>query len=283
MFQFAFGDNLEEKEEAPIQRILGKQVDYQQSTGETHPIMGEVVVLEGMVLYKRALADINFEIAQRDDMVHGNELVQAITQSSDLIAGVYEGGCKTWECSLDLVRFLHSLPDALLNGKRVIELGCGSALPGIYCLKRGATTDFQDYNEDVIQLVTIPNVTLNRISLELDIDEQGLFETEIQYECGQSRFFAGDWSHLAQIIDEKYDIILTSETIYSSQNIPVLLSLIRSILKPGGFVLVAAKHNYFGCTGSMPIFKTFVEDSGFQMETVFEQAKGVRREIVKLY
>jgi protein-histidine N-methyltransferase len=28
---------------------------------------------------------------------------------SDIVLGVYEGGLKTWECSLDLVEYLHDL------------------------------------------------------------------------------------------------------------------------------------------------------------------------------
>ena len=49
-------------------------------------------------------------------------------------AGLYEGGFKVWECSRDLVAFLHetegdALPKAPL---RVLELGCGHGLPAIH-------------------------------------------------------------------------------------------------------------------------------------------------------
>jgi protein-histidine N-methyltransferase len=44
---------------------------------------------------------------------------------SDLVPGVYEGGLKTWECSLDLVEHLHELQSSSdlggFAGKRVIE------------------------------------------------------------------------------------------------------------------------------------------------------------------
>ena len=47
-----------------------------------------------------------------------------IDNPSDLLPGVYEGGLKTWECSLDLVNCLASFGKETqeLYGKRVIEV-----------------------------------------------------------------------------------------------------------------------------------------------------------------
>ena len=45
---------------------------------------------------------------------------------SDLVPGVYEGGLKTWECSLDLVDYLDSLKDRSdfqgFYGRKVLEV-----------------------------------------------------------------------------------------------------------------------------------------------------------------
>jgi protein-histidine N-methyltransferase len=42
---------------------------------------------------------------------------------SDLVPGVYEGGLKTWECSLDLVDYLDSLKDVEnFNGKKILDV-----------------------------------------------------------------------------------------------------------------------------------------------------------------
>ena len=43
---------------------------------------------------------------------------------SDLVSGVYEGGLKIWECSLDLVHYIINNSE-IFKGKRVLELGCG--------------------------------------------------------------------------------------------------------------------------------------------------------------
>lgn len=48
--------------------------------------------------------------------------LQFLDAPSDLIPGVYEGGLKTWECSLDLVDYLDSIENGDVRGKRVLEV-----------------------------------------------------------------------------------------------------------------------------------------------------------------
>ena len=52
------------------------------------------------------------------------ETLKGDHSDSDLVSGVYEGGLKIWECSIDLVHFISRNPE-LFEGKRVLELGCG--------------------------------------------------------------------------------------------------------------------------------------------------------------
>lgn len=92
-------------------------------------------------------------------------VLSALASHSDLVAGQYEGGLKVWECSVDLCQYL-SEGDASLTiaGSRVLELGCGVALPGLLAAKMGAScVHFQDYNREVLQTCTMVNVHLNRI------------------------------------------------------------------------------------------------------------------------
>ncbi|EJD05617.1 uncharacterized protein FOMMEDRAFT_118786 [Fomitiporia mediterranea MF3/22] len=106
------------------------------------------------------------------------ETLDYINNPSDLIPGVYEGGLKTWECSLDLVDYLANVSDPRedwVRGKRIIELGCGTAVPNLYLLHtlfsnpQRASSDadklsteivLQDFNDLVLRLVTFPNVLL---------------------------------------------------------------------------------------------------------------------------
>lgn len=99
---------------------------------------------------------------------------------SDVQTNIYEGGYKTWECSLDLSRYLLDRGprkdlDDLVRVSHVIEMGCGTALPSLllfqYALKNGLGMYFTltDYNADVVRLVTLPNLVLTWAST---LDEQ---------------------------------------------------------------------------------------------------------------
>jgi len=207
------------------------------------------------------------------DQEYEGDLKPALDEKSDLVAGVYEGGLKIWECSEDLVRYLHSDFSSQLAGSRVLELGCGSGLPGVYAFSRGAEVDFNDYNGDVLNEITIPNVLLN-------VPNGSQTET---------RYFAGDWGSLdtdilRQLIVEerdKYDLILTSETIYNPDNHSKLLSLFSNYLKPTGKVLIAAKVYYFGVGGGTQQFADKLGKAGFTVETVKKFSTGVSREILQ--
>jgi hypothetical protein len=109
-------------------------------------------------LFRRNIKDAQYEIlcndTPKDCTVDYNKgesaLLEAIERNSDLLPGKYEGGMKTWECSMDLVRFLidiNSTDPSFFHGKVVLEIGCGSALPGIFCLCKTLISqiDFQDY------------------------------------------------------------------------------------------------------------------------------------------
>lgn len=66
-------------------------------------------------------------MAEQDNLVDENadkEVVSMLNLSgnSDLIKGVYEGGFKTWECSIDMVQYLSGLPEDQLTNKKVLEV-----------------------------------------------------------------------------------------------------------------------------------------------------------------
>jgi hypothetical protein len=56
------------------------------------------------------------------DDLHSN--VAIVDSSSDLVPGVYEGGLKTWECSLDLVNHLEkNYENVLSSTTSSVEVG----------------------------------------------------------------------------------------------------------------------------------------------------------------
>ncbi len=68
-----------------------------------------------------------------------DETVQAALSSDrDVVSGVIEGGFTVWEGTRHLLQHLKKL-DIDFSGKRVIDLGCGAGLLGLYALMRGAS------------------------------------------------------------------------------------------------------------------------------------------------
>ncbi|KAF3456649.1 hypothetical protein FNV43_RR01303 [Rhamnella rubrinervis] len=208
--------------------------------------------------------------------------------NSDLVPGKYEGGLKLWEGSLDLVKALHSEVEnghLAFTGKRVLELGCGHGLPGIFaCLEGAATVHFQDFNAEVLRCLTIPNANAN---LPKNVQPSALNVTN--YDTGtEVRFFAGDWSeidkllHTHDIEDDPtnpvsgYDIILMAETVYSISVLQNLYELIKKCTSsPHGLVYMAAKKHYFGVGGGTRRFLSVVEKDGLMdFSMVAEVADG---------
>ncbi|KAF4322043.1 hypothetical protein BBO99_00001921 [Phytophthora kernoviae] len=204
----------------------------------------------------------------------------------DVQTGVYEGGFKLWECAVDLVKFVETQLRQQPNAKMpaaVLELGCGHGLPGIHALQRGAErVVFMDYNKEVLELTTCPNVLYN------------VHGDEKLY--AKASFYAGAWTSVTQYMEEveqqppeqmQFDLILTAETIYTE---PVAIELYQTIKRhlrraPNSRALVAAKKYYFGTNGSVQHFVSLVEADGiFRAEILWEErdCRSNIREIVQL-
>ncbi|TKY47815.1 Histidine protein methyltransferase 1-like [Spatholobus suberectus] len=193
--------------------------------------------------------------------------------NSDLVPGKYEGGLKLWEGSLDLIKALRSdIKNGLISfgGKRVLEVGCGHGLPGIFALLEGAAAvHFQDFNAEVLRCLTIPNLNAN-----LAGESQPSSSNLTTCEKADARFFAGDWSEIDKLLphvstDEKhnqgdgYEFILMAETVYSINSLQNLYNLIKKCLQhPAGVVYMAAKKYYFGVGGGSRRFLSLVEKDG---------------------
>ncbi|XP_008823119.1 histidine protein methyltransferase 1 homolog [Nannospalax galili] len=199
-----------------------------------------------------------------------NIVSKSLSSHSDLIPGIYEGGLKIWECTFDLLAYF-TKAEVKFAGQKVLDLGCGSGLLGITAFKGGAREiHFQDYNSLVIDEVTLPNVIANFPSEDdgNDVNEpegKRCRTSTVAQEICKCRFFSGEWSEFCKLIGSeelfvKYDLILTSETIYNPDYYSTLHQTFLRLLGKKGRVLLASKAHYFGVGGGVHLFRKFVEE-----------------------
>ncbi|XP_049533738.1 histidine protein methyltransferase 1 homolog [Anopheles darlingi] len=208
------------------------------------------------------------------DETFEEDILNAESDHSDLVPGCYEGGLKVWECTFDLGQFLVKEDRKKLLGKKVLDLGCGAGILGIEAKLLGAAeVHFQDYNKDVLMKLTMVNYDINCRSQ--DSGKKG---------DSPARFFSGDWASFTEKYnDTKYDLILSSETIYNTGNYRKLLDLFDRKLARKGAVYLAAKTYYFGVGGGTRLFETEMEEDGrFRYKVVWKCSSGVKREILKI-
>jgi len=298
-FNFSYEDSDEERDVSPPESRLevfseplivreAKEILIQSNLSAYLSSEVEEIPISGGNLYIKHVSDSNVEENLKDrQVVSGNDILTAAENSTDLIPLVYEGGLKIWECSIDLVEYLLE-SQVGFHGKLVMEIGCGAGLPGIYALLQGAEVHFQDYNDDVIEYVTIPNVLVNLAQQPKQCQSEtasfGLLQTARK--C--CRFFSGDWGSVVdfinpgQVNEMMYDVILTSETIYAVESHVKLYNVIKRHLKePDGIAYVAAKTHYFGVGGGTRSFEKLVKMDGvFDVSVCKVYTAGVQREIL---
>ena len=225
-------------------------------------------------------------------------------QNSDLVPGIYEGGLKVWECSVDLCCYLQA-NNICCEGK-LLELGCGHGLPGCWALKQARLRQqstfvvFSDFNQFVLTDVTIANIAINTKGSSSNPNEFKELATWLSEHVGLG---AGDWNRMSkQLLEEpqkqpprdsqddgKFDFILAAETTYSETAAMDTARLIAKHLKRGtGVAYVATKRYYFGVGGGSDCFRSALAaqplSSTFQVETVkvYDNGAGNIRELLEV-
>lgn len=252
----------------------------------------------GNIIFRRELFDVKHQLMSEDN--DESEVTNSVligNNDVDLKKNVYEGGFKSWECSYDLI---DSLAIQIHNNEfkgfnSILDLGCGTALPTSFLLRyqfmakntSPSTYILSDFNYDVLRLVTLPNILINWASTlsaeelkELTECEEGpmlsneellmtekllnRFRKELEELNIQLQFISGSWGNQFNRIVDKYsvDFILTSETIYAPETLPVVAESILDIFKNSKSLvsraIVAAKTIYFGVGGSTTEFLNYI-------------------------
>ena len=101
-------------------------------------------------------------------------------------------------------------------GVRVLELGCGVALPSLALRSRGADVLATDWYGDALRFAGA-NAARNGLA--------------------PLRTALLDWRHPRA--DEPYDLVIAADVLYEPRNAPILAALLPRVTAPGGTALVA--------------------------------------------
>ncbi|NWX99155.1 MET18 methyltransferase, partial [Nothoprocta ornata] len=230
-----------------------------------------------------------------DGLCGEDAVSKSVLAHSDLIPGAYEGGLKIWECTFDLMDYC-SETEMQFTNKTVLDLGCGAGLLGIVALKgKAKEVHFQDYNSTVIKEITLPNAVANcRVDGDDGKTSKPPSKRLKKAKCSpdllaKCRFFSGEWSKVSELLlssskpFSKYDLILTSETIYNPDYYGALHDALSQLLAKNGRVYLASKAHYFGVGGGVPLFEKFIEERNvFRTNTVKIIDKGLKRFIIEM-
>jgi protein-histidine N-methyltransferase len=251
--------------------------------------------------------------------------------TGDLSAGVYEGGFKTWECAVDLAGFVANHVTFTKDEHwEVVELGAGSAIPSLALLREAfsrtrlgnETVKFTycDYNEEVLQLVTMPNILLSwwdvcrnsgRTGIQKDRPREGdledvnedmvqMFLNDCKSRGISFNFISGAWgSSFVHLIEGSLRsetdvpttcqhnlVIMASETIYCPSSVPAFVRTVMDLLRATrgrATAFIAAKRLYFGVGGGVTEFVQEMRSVGGSVREVINITdNGVGRVILEV-
>ena len=119
-----------------------------------------------------------------------------------------------WPSGIALARHVAELE---LDGKRVLELGCGLALPSFAAALAGARVLATDWAPECIELVA-RNAAANRLAVNAAVL---------------------DWVAPKNLGPERYDLVIAADVLYEERNAKPLVRLLSDAVAPCGEALIA--------------------------------------------
>jgi len=177
----------------------------------------------GFVVQSHRIGELELKIAQIDridDMVK-EMYPDALTKHGDAPVWVL-----TWPGSFALAEYL--LNNYSLEGKRILELGCGTAATGIALERAGATVVCTDYDSLALEMAGY-NARLNG--------------------CRSITMSFLDW--YSPDLNGRFDLIVGSEVVYFEKSFDPLIGVLKKHIKPKGAIVLSDQ--------SRPQMKIFLE------------------------
>ena len=148
---------------------------------------------------------------------------------------------QVWSGSIVMAEYIHQNPQ-LVNQKRTIEFGSGTALPSLISLSlNSAFSMITDYpnNELLSSLHETIGLNWNMIHPSNNNNED---------ECNRVKVTGHEWGKdVSNLTHKKYDVALASECLWMHREHASLAKSIYNVLEMGGIALFTYAHHVPGC------------------------------------
>ena len=182
--------------------------------------MSELDMLMQQITSKYPVETLPFRIGGKElkvlQVVDFEEHLMDLADRGDVQLADLPFWAKVWEASAVLAYYMGKQP--VIQGQKILEIGAGIGIVGIYAALCGHDVAITDINEDAL-LFARATALLNGAT--------------------NAKVCKLDWTDLTHI--ERYDMIIGSEVIYDRRSYPLLVDFLNRTLKPGGMVFLA-KH-----------------------------------------
>lgn len=163
--------------------------------------------------YDTEIADLT--IGGRPFRFHVPRTIEPFIDSDDPLSQ-FPLWAKIWEASLLLATKLAARP--VQPKEHLIELGAGLGVSGLVAAAFGHNVTVTEYDPHALAF------------LEANRQKNG---------CADARILRLDWNQLD--LEDRFDVILGSELIYKEDDFEAMRTLFRTLLQPGGEVLLAGE------------------------------------------
>jgi predicted nicotinamide N-methyase len=176
-----------------------------------HRLMGQITAKYDVEVVPLRIGDKTLKILQfRDFEEHIDQVVESGTEGAIELPF----WAKIWEATFLLALFMGRQP--VVMGQRILEIGAGLGVVGIYSALCGHHVTITDHNDDAL-LFAQANVLLNG--------------------CSHVEVRKLDWRF--PDLPHAYDLIVGSEVVYDRASYPALVEFLREALAPTGVIFLS--------------------------------------------
>ena len=141
---------------------------------------------------------------------------------------------RVWPATLPIFASLHPILDRLLAAAqpplpRVLELGAGMGLPGLWAAERGAEVVLTDSTPAVLEL------------LDRNARALGSGGDRGSSQCTTCSARALDWRKRPSWLQDDFDLVIAADCLYEKEAVEPLMGVVAAALRPGGTLLLSYK------------------------------------------